>query len=126
MTDDLSEKLSGILSDPEAMQEIAALASQLGVGQSPKAPEPEKPAKEAQGLMDLLGGSHSDTPSEAAALTRLLPLLSSVRQEDETTRLLDAMRPFLSEERQHKLDKAKRLIKVLRLMPLIRELPLFE
>ena len=29
--DDLSEKLSGILNDPEAMRDIAALASQLGI-----------------------------------------------------------------------------------------------
>lgn len=113
MTDDLSQKLSGILSDPEAMNEIAALASQLGV--------------DAPGL-------HSEKPEEkpappddfAAQMTQLLPMLGTLRQEDDTTRLLDAMRPFLSEERRIKLDKAKRLIKVMKLMPLLRDLPLFD
>ena len=61
--DDLSEKLSGILNDPEAMRDIAALASQLGVDASgvhtkpePK-PEPQSDdntAKLISGLMPML------------------------------------------------------------------------
>ncbi len=108
--DDLSEKLSGILNDPDAMRDIAALASQLGVSAPGVHKEPEpQPA--------------DDT---AAMLSGLMPVLGSLKQEDETTRLLEAMRPFLSEERQRKLDKAKRLIKVMKLMPLIKDLPLFD
>lgn len=109
--DDLSEKLSGILSDPEAMRDIAALASQLGVDTSGlhKQPEPPKPADDTSALLGALA-----------------PMLGSMKQDDETTRLLDAMRPFLSEERQLKLDKAKRLIRILKLMPLIKDLPLFD
>lgn len=108
--DDLSEKLSGILSDPDAMKDIAALAAQLGV-QPP--------------------GVHSEQPSPApddtaAQLMALAPMLGSMKQEDDTTRLLEAMRPFLSEERQQKLDKAKRLIKVMKLVPLLKDLPLFD
>lgn len=111
--DDLSEKLSGILNDPDAMRDIAALASQLGVD----APGVHKEEK-----------SRETAPSNdtAAQLMALAPMLGSLKQEDDTTRLLDAMRPFLSEERQQKLDKAKRLIKVMKLMPLIKDLPLFD
>ena len=108
--EDLSEKLSGILSDPSAMKEIAALASQLGVDTSGVHNEPEpKPA--------------DDT---AAMLSSLMPMLGSMKQDDETTRLLEAMKPFLSEERQIKLDKAKRLIRIMKLMPLIKDMPLFD
>lgn len=109
--DDLSEKLSGILSDPEAMRDIAALASQLGVDSSGLHSEPAPPP-----------------PKDAAAsqLMALAPMLGSLRQDDDTTRLLDAIRPFLSAERQEKLDKAKRLIKVMKLMPLLKDLPLFD
>ncbi len=107
--DDLSEKLSGILSDPDAMRDIAALASQLGVDAPGLHKEEPKPA--------------DDT---AAQLMSLVPMLGSLKQEDETTRLLDAIRPFLSEERQQKLDKAKRLMKVMKLMPLLKDLPLFD
>ncbi|MEE3493226.1 hypothetical protein [Ruminococcus sp.] len=110
--DDLSEKLSGILSDPEAMRDIAALASQLGVDASGVHNETSRP----------------DPPSDdtATQLMKLMPMLGSLKQEDDTTRLLDAMRPFLSEERRQKLDRAKRLIKVMKLMPLLKDLPLFD
>lgn len=108
--DDLSEKISGILSDPEAMRDIAALASQLGVDAPGVHKEPEP----------------SPADDTAAMLSGLMPMLGSLKQEDETTRLLEAMRPFLSEERQRKLDKAKRLIKVMKLMPLLKDLPLFD
>ena len=112
MTDDLSEKLSGILNDPEAMRDIAALASQLGVDapglHNEKPPAPKPP---------------DDTMTQLMALA---PMLGSLKQDDDTTRLLDAIRPFLSQERQIKLDKAKRLIKVMKLMPLLKDLPLFD
>lgn len=108
--DDLSEKLSGILNDPEAMRDIAALAAQLGADAPGVHKEPEpQPA--------------DDT---ASMLSGLMPMLGSLKQEDETTRLLEAMRPFLSKERQRKLDRAKRLIKVMKLMPLLKDLPLFD
>ncbi len=111
--DDLSEKLSGILNDPEAMRDIAALASQLGVESSGVHKEESRP---------------DPTPPDdtAAQMMKLMPMLGTLRQEDDTTRLLDAMRPFLSEERRQKLDRAKRLIKVMKLMPLIKDLPLFD
>ena len=54
-------------------------------------------------------------------MSALMPLLGSLKSEDETTRLLDAIRPFLSEERRLKLDKAKKLIRIMRLLPLLRE-----
>lgn len=117
--DDLSQKLGAILNDPEAMRDVAALASQLGVDTSglhnDSPPQPERKSADE--------GFRDDT---AAQLMGLMPLLGSLRQEDDATRLLDAIRPFLSEERQRKLDRAKRLIKVIRLMPLLKDLPLFD
>lgn len=110
--DDLSEKLSGILSDPEAMRDIAALASQLGVDASGVHTKPEPQPKPEDDMTKQLMG--------------LMPMLGSLKQDDDTTRLLEAMRPFLSDERQQKLDKAKRLIRVMKLMPLLKDLPLFD
>ena len=113
--DDLNAKLSGILSDPEAMKEIAALASSLGIdapGVHKSAPAPP-PSPAAEGL-------------PLSAMTALMPLLGQLRAEDETTRLLDAIRPFLSEERRQKLDKAKKLIRLMRMLPMLRELDLFQ
>jgi hypothetical protein len=112
--DDLSEKLSGILSDPEAMKEIAQLASSLGV-EAPgvhKAPQPEPKNVPSGDALSMMSG--------------LMPLMGTLRQEDDTTRLLDAIRPFLSEERREKLDKAKKMLKMMKLLPLLREFNLFD
>lgn len=109
---DLSDKLSSILSDPAAMQEIAALASQLGM-EAPGVHKEPPPAPD----------SGADT---AALLSGLMPVLSSMKADDDTTRLLEAMRPFLSEERRAKLDRAKRLIRLMKLMPMIKDLPLLD
>ena len=126
--DDLSEKLSSILSDPQAMKEVAALASQLGIEQ-PGVHKEQAHAQHAnvQAAPDQHARMQSvSQPDEAAMLSGLLPMLGTLRQDDDTVRLLEAMRPFLSEERQLKLDKAKRLIKVMKLMPLLKDLPLFD
>ena len=113
--DDLSSALSGILSDPQAMKEIASLASSLGVsapGVHTEAPPPKPPAPDGASVLSMAGG--------------LMPLLGALKSEDDTTRLLDAIRPFLSGERREKLDRAKKLIGVMRLLPMLRELNLFD
>ena len=110
--EDLSAKLSGILSDPQAMQELTALASELGVSAPGVHKEPEpKPNLD---------------PSALSMMSGLMPLLGTLRQEDDTTRLLEAIRPFLSEERREKLDKAKRLLRMMKLLPLLKELNLTD
>ena len=115
--DDLSAKLSGILNDPEAMKEIAALASTLGVDAQGvhKEPEPSPPPP-----------PQKDSASALSMMSSLMPMLGTLRADDETTRLLDAVRPFLSEERRQKLDRAKRLIQMMRLLPLLKGLDIFE
>ena len=107
--DDLNAKLNAILNDPGAMQEIAALASSLGADAPGVHTNPAPPPAPS----DSMG---------LGAMSALMPLLGSFKAEDETTRLLDAIRPFLSAERQQKLDKAKKLIRIMRLLPMLREL----
>ena len=54
-------------------------------------------------------------------LMRAAPLLSAANQEDDATRLLSALRPLLGEARRKKLDEASRILKLLHLLPLLRE-----
>jgi len=110
--DDLNAKLDSILSDPEAMKEIAQLASSLGV----KAPGVHKESEQAL----------APSASALSMMSGLMPMLGQLKAEDDTTRLLDAIRPFLSEERREKLDKAKKLTQIMRLMPMLRELNILD
>lgn len=113
--DDLNSKLSSILSDPEAMREISALASSLGADTPGVHNDPQPPAHAAR-----------DSASALSMMSGLMPLLGSLRADDDTTRLLEAIRPFLSDERRSKLDKAKKLLVMMRLMPMLRELDIFD
>lgn len=103
--DDLNEKLTRLLSDPEGMAKIQATLSALGGGDAtPKPPpQPEHP------LPDLSG------------IGRLMPLLSGIGQDTPDTRLLYALRPYLHGQRAQRLDEAVHLLKLAHLLPLLQE-----
>ena len=115
---DLQDKLNQILQNPEAMKQVQSLGAQLGLTGEQK--QPPKPKPPENNLMSVLGGD--DT---IGTIAKFAPLLSSLNNSDDTTRLLDSLRPFLSHERQEKLDKAEKMLKLFRLMPLLRENGLF-
>ena len=59
------------------------------------------------------------------AILKLMPILASINQEDEKTRLLNALRPFLKEERRKKLDEAIKMMQLFKLLPLIKSQGIF-
>lgn len=68
-----------------------------------------------------LAKSHSSFGGEAlTSIAKLMPLLSSLNTEDDTTRLLEALRPFLGSTKQKKLDEAKKMLRLLKILPLIK------
>ena len=108
MDRDIQDKISQIMSDPEAMQQVRSLGKMLGLStEQPAEPKPE-PEDELSGEL-------------ISKLTSLAPLLSKTGEDDDAARLLSALRPFLSEEKRLKLDSAKRMLRILRLLPVIRD-----
>ena len=97
--DSLEEQLGRILGDPAEMQKIAGLARSLIGG----APSGEAPPPPAGGLPDL---------------TRLMASGGGPGREQA---LLAAMRPYLSQKRRQKLDRAMQLARTLRLARLAME-----
>ncbi|MBQ1839372.1 MAG: hypothetical protein II127_07120, partial [Ruminococcus sp.] len=95
--------INQILSDPEAMKQVQSLGEQLGLSKPQPKPEPE-------GL---------------GALTKLAPLMNSFSADDEVSRLLEALRPFLGEEKRRRLDQAARLMRLIKVIPLIKDSGLF-
>ncbi|MCC8181685.1 MAG: hypothetical protein LIO45_01680 [Clostridiales bacterium] len=107
---EFEEKLNEILSSPQAMEQIMSLASSLSGGQA-SGPEDSAEADPAPVAGDLLGGL------EPAALGRLSSLLSVYRQQgDEKARLLEALRPFLKENSQERLDRAVHITRISRVI----------
>lgn len=71
------------------------------------------------GLLDGGGGGGLDGDT-LQVVSKILPLLSTFRQEDNNTRLLHALRPLLGPERQKKVDEAIKMLSMLRLLPVLR------
>lgn len=114
---ELDEKLNAILGNPEAMGQIMALANSLGGGEKESEPEREGPPQVPQtkeGPPDLFSALGEIDP-------RMLQMGMRVLQEyragdDKKTALLNALRPFVREERWEKLDRAIQIAKLSRVI----------
>ena len=101
--EDMDSRLNALLSDPEAMGRIMALAQQLSgesAASSPP-PSPEPPPSSQQ----------EDEGFDPMLLLKFLPLLQELRQDNssQSMQFLSAMRPFLKPERQPKVERAVKL-----------------
>ena len=106
---ELDEKLNALLSDPGSMAQIMQLAQQLsgsmdGDG-TPSAPPPAPPPTSPPAP---LGGIDPQT------IARYLPLLQELtRDTSQTTQLLYALRPFLKDGKQDKVERAAKLARLI-------------
>lgn len=118
--DDMSQKLMSLMNDPEIMSKIQGLSGLLSQGEKqeqPKQKPPEPMPKQNEPLlpMDMMG-----------TMMKIMPLINSLKEDDETICLLRALRPFLSESRRQKLDEGIRLMRIMRLLPLLKGTDMFE
>ncbi|MDP4120655.1 MAG: hypothetical protein Q8876_06345 [Bacillota bacterium] len=125
--DDLSGKISEILSDPDAMDQIKALSSMLLNGNDENG---NHDSTESGEDFSKKSGTSSDSefpfsPEIMEMIMKFLPLLSSLNKEDDNTRLLSALRPFLSGSRTQKIDEAKKMLMIIKVLPMLREQGLF-
>lgn len=113
--DDISAAIRSVLSDPESMAQIQSIVNALGT-EPAAAPAPQTSALSVPQSAPQNGGDPM-----MAMLLKAAPLLTAVNQEDDATRLLQALRPLLSEPRRKKLDEASRILKILHILPLLKE-----
>ena len=108
---ELEDKINSVLGDPKQMEQITKVARSLMGGAGGES------GGEAGGRAESALGE--DLGIDAASLQRLGRLLSrSGEQKPQERALLEAMRPYLSEKRRSKMDKAiklARLAKIARL-----------
>lgn len=107
--DDLSAKLSEILGDEDSMRRVQELASQLL----------SKDAAKTEGQTD---------DNDGVDMGKLISVVSKLKNkgDDDRTRLLLALKPHLSSERAKRVDTAVKLLKIIDLLPLIKETDLFS
>jgi len=111
--DGFDEKLQKILSNPEALAQVAKIAGGLSGGgkdsgdggQEPPPPAAALPGLQTDGLQELLAGID---PKMLGGLADIAGELG--RKDDRRTALLTALRPYVSAERQAKMDRAAQLV----------------
>lgn len=116
---ELDEKLNALLSDPNSMAQVMQLAQQLsgtfgGASQpasaSPPPPPPLQQPPQPSFDTSFLGGL------DPKLIGRFLPLIQEYTQSNSnTTQLLYALRPFLKEEKQDKIERAAKLARLIHL-----------
>lgn len=108
--DDLSEKLAGILNDPESMERVRQMAENI-LGDNSEA---SKQASPLEDLGSVLG---------AADIQSIISIISRLKNSgnDPRSQLLNALKPHLSEPRREKVDTAIKILKMLELLPLMKE-----
>ncbi|MBE6824967.1 MAG: hypothetical protein E7513_06445 [Ruminococcaceae bacterium] len=125
--DDLSQKIGEILSDPQALQQLQGLGEMLGLNNTEKESVKNEVNNDIGSagnmLSNMMGGT---SPDMLSLFTKVAPMISSISKEDDTTRLLFALRPFLSQKRQKKLDEASKLLKMMKLLPLLKDFNILD
>ena len=118
---EFDEKLNSILSNPDAMSQIMQLAQSLSGGQeqpsAPPSPPPSptpapRQSAPAQDMLSSLAGG-----LDPKLLTRLLPIIQELggQQDSNARALLYALRPYLREDRQEKVERALQLARLFHL-----------
>lgn len=107
--EDMSRKINEILSDPQMMEQIKGLAGILG--QSQEQPKPEPQNNIMQSMPD---------PNMIGTVMKLAPFLQSAGGEDDSTRLLKALKPFLKGDRADRIDGAIRMMGFMKMLPLLK------
>ncbi|MBQ0038321.1 MAG: hypothetical protein KBS74_06590 [Clostridiales bacterium] len=109
---ELDDKLNALLSNPDSMAQVMQLAQQLSgtFGGDMPTPPPPPPPQQSQtpqsNSASLLGNL------DPKLISRLLPLLQG-QNNSQTMQLLYALRPFLKEEKQGKVERAAKLARLI-------------
>ena len=110
---DFSEKLKTVLSDPEAMAKITAIASSLGASNASDSAEAPPPINDAE---------TQSAPSDSAMnLLSAFSGGSGAVGNDPRVSLLYSLKPLLREEKRERIDALARALAVASMMKTFRK-----
>ena len=118
--DDLAAMISQFLNSEEGMQQLRSVSQALGLGdiageqQSQTSSSPSFASSGGQPQIDM------------NTVLMLQRAMSAMGQEDKNTELLRALKPHFSPERAKKVDDAIKIMQLVRLLPMAKELGLFD
>lgn len=121
--DELSQTLSALLSNPQTMQTLQGLMGAFANGGGARqaaAPAPET-AREAPPPPPQPAAGAGTPAFDPALLLKMQQAMGALRQDDPRMNFLMALKPNLSEHRRQRVDEAIRILRLLSMVPLLRE-----
>ena len=106
MEKDLNDLLGDLLNSPDSMEKLQGMLASLGAGTSGGEAAPAPPPALPDGGM----------------MQRLMPLISAMGsgKDDQNVTLLKALRPYLHEGREQRVDQAIEMLRLAKLLPLLQ------
>lgn len=118
--DDIAEKIQSLLSDEESMRQISELAAMFSGGGNAFSG-----GNDNSEASDRFSGSSDRQEENPDGLgidpIAVMQLIGAFSESDKNCDLLKALRPHLSHEKQQKLDRAVRLLKLYNVFTAMRE-----
>ncbi len=103
MMDNINEILSGLTD--EDMENLKAAAESLFSSQESS----ENRGSSAPDFADMLGN--------AQMIAKISSLMGAMNKKDDRTRLIEALKPLLSEKRRKRADEAMQMMKLFEILP---------
>lgn len=110
--DDIAGKIEELLNDPNGMAKIQSMAESV-FGNSNK-----------ENNLQNLNNTSNDI--DVGTIMKVLNLLKSDSKNNGRTNLLLALKPHLSDGRQHKIDSAIKIMKIIEILPILKEQGLLD
>ena len=110
--DDMMGKISELLSDEESVRQLSELAQMLVSEKDDKKEDDRKNA--------------SDEQPDLSSVLKLTSMIGEATKQDKNTDLLLALKPHLGEEKQKRVDKALKLLKLLAIWNIAKESGLLQ
>ena len=73
------------------------------------------------GILNALSGDEGGDGIDPEMLLKILDIVSKFSENDKNMELLKALRPLLREENRQKLDRAAGIMRLMSILPLLRD-----
>ncbi len=114
--DDLAQTLLSFINNPANKEKIEKIKENFMNAKS---------EQEATEIKKDISPNESATPNISPdtlkTISKIIPLISSAKKEDSSTKFLAALRPLLSEKRRLKLDESVKIMQMIKILPLLKD-----
>lgn len=117
--DDISQKLADLLGDPDSLERVREMAESILGSETKPPPDQQKTQFDTNSIFGDI---------DPLQMGKMISIISRLKSDcdDNRAKLLLALKPHLSSPRQEKVDTAIKLLKLIDLLPLLKESGIFE